>query len=211
MNDSAYGELVKDGATESSVGEVAFPGTSDGYLAVVDVFVAATSAPNAKNALGFLATLADPAANLEFNKIKGSVPVLKNVDVASLSPYQQSASEALWKGPVLRSITHGEAMDPAFTQGFFDGVSAFVRTRDTSVFAKKLSEAVNSYRPRRALTNPNGKPPKRVWVAFRRFGRETSCGKPSQSAGYWDWAGKPQLTTGPRPLPIRGNGRGVFR
>lgn len=147
MNDSAYGELVKDGATESSVGEVAFPGTSDGYLAVVDVFVAATSAPNAKNALGFLATLADPAANLEFNKIKGSVPVLKNVDVASLSPYQQSASEALWKGPVLRSITHGEAMDPAFTQGFFDGVSAFVRTRDTSVFAKKLSEAVNSYRP----------------------------------------------------------------
>lgn len=147
MNDSAYGELVTDGADAAKVGEVPFPGTGEGYLAVVDVFVAATRARNAKNALGFLATVADPATNLEFNKIKGSVPVMKNVEVSGLSTYQKAASEALWAGPVLASITHGEAMNPAFTQGFFDGVNAYVRTRDSKVFASKLSAAVNSYRP----------------------------------------------------------------
>ncbi|MEI2776898.1 MAG: ABC transporter substrate-binding protein [Tetrasphaera sp.] len=147
MNDSAYGEVVKAGGTDATVGEVAFPGTDGSYLAVVDVFVAATTAKNAKNALAFLKTLADPTANLEFNKIKGSVPVLKNVDVASLSTYQQAASKALWAGPVVPSIVHGEAMPPAFTQGFFDGVSTYVRTRDASAFLTKMSEAVNSYQP----------------------------------------------------------------
>ena len=147
MNDSAYGEVTKAGGTEATIGEVVYPGTEGAYLSVVDVFVAATAAKNAKNALAFLATLADPTANLEFNRIKGSVPVLKNIDVASLSPYQQEASTALWAGPVLPSIVHGEALPPAFTQGFFDGVATYVRTRDSGAFLTKMSDAVNSYRP----------------------------------------------------------------
>ena len=55
MNDSAFGELVAAGAQEGEdFGAVPFPGTGAGFLAVVDVFVAATKAENAKNALAFL-------------------------------------------------------------------------------------------------------------------------------------------------------------
>ena len=52
MNDSAFGELIADGAHEGKEFDgVPFPGTAGSYLAVVDVFVAATKATNAKNAL----------------------------------------------------------------------------------------------------------------------------------------------------------------
>ncbi|MDX6678824.1 MAG: glucose/mannose transport system substrate-binding protein [Solirubrobacteraceae bacterium] len=48
MNDSAFGELIAAGAKEGEdFGSTAFPGTGDSFLAVVDVFVAATKAMNA--------------------------------------------------------------------------------------------------------------------------------------------------------------------
>ncbi len=147
MNDSGYGEIVKAGGTDTTVGEVAYPGTDGSYLAVVDVFVAGTTAPNAKNALAFLATLANPATSVKFSAINGSVPVLKTADVASLPAYEQSASKALWSSEVLRSLVHGEAMSPKFTQGFYDGVAAYVRSRDSASFVKALSDAVNPSRP----------------------------------------------------------------
>src|SRR5581483_3247072 len=51
MNDSAYGELIADGAHEGTDFDgVPFPGTQGSFLAVVDVFVAATKAKNARNA-----------------------------------------------------------------------------------------------------------------------------------------------------------------
>lgn len=147
MNDSGYGEIVKAGGSDTTVGEVAYPGTDGSYLAVVDVFVAGTTAPNAKNALAFLATLADPATSVKFSAIKGSVPVLKSADVASLPAYEQAASKALWSSEVLPSLVHGEAMSPRFTQGFYDGVAAYVRSRDAASFVKALSDAVNPGRP----------------------------------------------------------------
>ena len=85
MNDSAYGELVAAGAQEGKdFGATAFPGTDASFLAVVDVFVAATGAKNAKNALAFLGGINKPATQLAFNSAKGSVPVVRDVDVSSL-------------------------------------------------------------------------------------------------------------------------------
>jgi glucose/mannose transport system substrate-binding protein len=144
MNDSAYGELVAGGGTD--VGSVAFPGTGSTFLAVVDVFVAATKAENAKNALAFLAGISEPATQLAFSQAKGSVPVLRGVDVATLSPYQRESSRVLWSAPVLLSVAHGEAMSPAFQEGFYDAVSAYVRTRDPDSFATDLASAVTGGR-----------------------------------------------------------------
>ncbi|MEV6494612.1 ABC transporter substrate-binding protein, partial [Actinoplanes sp. NPDC051633] len=143
VNDSAYGELVAAGAREGAdFGAAAFPGTGDSFLAVVDVFVAATRAENAKNALGFLSGISTPATQIAFNKAKGSVPVLRNVDVSALPPYQQQSSKALWASPVLLSVAHGEAMSPAFQEGFYDAVSTYVRTRNPGAFADDLQNAV---------------------------------------------------------------------
>ncbi|KUL27777.1 ABC transporter substrate-binding protein [Actinoplanes awajinensis] len=144
MNDSAYGELLADGAREGAdFGAVPFPGTRDNYLAVIDVFVAATEADNAKNALAFLDGISDPATQLAFSRAKGSVPVVRDVDVAALPPYQREASRSLWNSPVLLSVTHGEAMDPQFQEGFYDAVSTYVRTRDPDAFADTLEDAVS--------------------------------------------------------------------
>jgi glucose/mannose transport system substrate-binding protein len=143
MNDSAYGELVADGAQEGTdFGYAPFPGTGDSFLAVVDVFVAATRAENAKNALAFLGSISEPTTQVAFNKAKGSVPVLRTVDVTSLSAYQRASSQSLWTSPVLLSVAHGEAMSTTFQLGFYDAVSTYVRTRDPDAFADSLRNAV---------------------------------------------------------------------
>jgi glucose/mannose transport system substrate-binding protein len=143
MNDSAYGELIADGAREGTdFSSVPFPGTEGSFLAVVDVFVAATQAENAKNALGFLGEISKPAVQVPFSKAKGSVPVLRTVDVSTLPPYQQNASKSLWSAPVLLSVAHGEALSPAFQVGFYNAVSTYVRTRDPDAFATDLEDAV---------------------------------------------------------------------
>lgn len=150
MNDSAYGELIKAGAIDGQTfGEVPFPGTESTYLAVVDTFVKARAAENGKNASEFLAVIADPTVQVNFSKIKGSVPVRTDADVSSLSSYQQSAAAALRDSRVLWSITHGSAMSPTFQQGFYSGVNAYVRTRDAKTFSSTLIETVAAAPPQR--------------------------------------------------------------
>ena len=85
MNDSVYGELVANKAVEGKdFGYVAYPGTSGAYLAIVDTFVVSADAKDGVNAMKFMETIADPKTSLEFNKVKGSVPIRNDVDVASL-------------------------------------------------------------------------------------------------------------------------------
>ena len=147
VNDSAYGELIASGAREGrDFGYAAFPGTGGTFLAVVDVFVAATRAENARNALAFLGGIGEPATQIAFSRAKGSVPVLRDVDVSGLPAYQQQSSRALWGSPVLLSVAHGEAMSPTFQEGFYDAVSTYVRTRDPDAFADDLQNAVTNDR-----------------------------------------------------------------
>ena len=77
----------------------------------------------------FLETVADPKTSLEFNKVKGSVPIRNDVDVASLPAYQRQASESLWSDKILLSITHGELMPPVFSKPFYDAVATFVQSK----------------------------------------------------------------------------------
>jgi glucose/mannose transport system substrate-binding protein len=145
MNDSAFGELAAAGAREGrDFGATAFPGTEGSFLAVVDTFVAATKAKNAKNALAFLGDIGRPATQLAFHRAKGSIPVVRDVDVSSLTAYQRAASKAFWHSPVLLSIAHGEAMSPAFQEGFYDAVTTYVRTRSADSFAADLEKAVST-------------------------------------------------------------------
>src|SRR5206468_9917401 len=67
------------------------------------VFLAATKAKNAKNALAFLSGIDEPATQLAFSKAKGSIPVVHDVDVSSLPAYQRMSTRAFWTSPVLRS------------------------------------------------------------------------------------------------------------
>lgn len=142
MNDSAYAEIVKNGAMPGEgFGYVAYPGTRGSYLAVVDTFVVATGAKNGVNAKKFLEVLADPAVSPAFNKEKGSVPIRKDVDVATLSEYQRDASKSLWNDKVLLSMTHGELIDPTLQQALYSAVIAFVQSKNERAFIDTLQTA----------------------------------------------------------------------
>jgi len=148
MNDSAFGELINAGAVEGKTfGQVPFPGTDGMYIAVVDTFVQARQSPNGRNAHDFLAVLGSPATQLAFSEAKGSVPIRTDVDVSSLTPYQQSAAESLRSDIVLWSIAHGEAVSPQFQQGFYDAVASYVRSRDPEAFRSTLVEAMRRQPP----------------------------------------------------------------
>lgn len=143
MNDSVYGDLIADGASEGKdFGYVPYPGTEGAYLAIVDTFVASSAAKDGVNAIKFLEVIADPRTQLEFNKIKGSVPIRNDVDVSSLPPYQRQAAAALWQDKILLSITHGELMPSNFQQAFYDGVAAFMQSKDSGAFINTLQNSI---------------------------------------------------------------------
>lgn len=148
LNDSAFGELVSAGAIDGKTfGAVPYPGTDGTYVAVVDTFVGARQSENARKASEFLAVLGSPDTQLAFSKAKGSVPIRTDVDVSSLTPYQQSAAKALRSRMVLWSIVHGEAMHPQFQQGFYDAVATYVRSRDAKAFHTTLTDAMRRQAP----------------------------------------------------------------
>ena len=113
---------------------------------MVDVFVAATKAKDARNALAFLSDIDEPSTQLAFHQAKGSIPVVRDVDVSSLSAYQRATAAAFWTSPVLLSIAHGEGVSPQFEEGFYDAVSDYVSTRSADAFASQLENTVNGNR-----------------------------------------------------------------
>jgi glucose/mannose transport system substrate-binding protein len=143
MNDSAYGDLVADGAIErKDFGYVPYPGTEGAYLAIVDTFVVSSAAQDGINGLRFLAIVADPKTQLAFNKVKGSVPIRNDVDVTSLPPYLRQASESLWRDKILLSITHGELLPSNFQQAFYDAVATFVSSKNADAFIDTLQNSI---------------------------------------------------------------------
>lgn len=143
MNDSVYGELVANKAVEGKdFGYVAYPGTSGAYLAIVDTFVVSADAEDGVNAMKFLETIADPKTSLEFNKLKGSVPIRDDVDVATLPPYQRQASKALFGDKILLSMTHGEVMSTNFQQALYDAVASFASSKNADGFIDTLQGSI---------------------------------------------------------------------
>lgn len=69
---------------ETDFGEVAAPGTSDMFLYGVDAFALARGARNEAGARDFLETVASPAGQIAFNRIKGSSPIRADVARAEL-------------------------------------------------------------------------------------------------------------------------------
>lgn len=148
VNDSAYGELLKAGAKEGTdFGYVAFPGTADVFLTVVDTFVVAANAKDRANGLKLLATIGTAQTQLAFNKVKGSTPIRTDVDVSSLPPYQQAAAKAFRSGNVLLSITHGEATSPDFQRAFYDAVAAYADSKNAAAFHSALRDIGGQVQP----------------------------------------------------------------
>ncbi len=143
MNDSVYGELIANRAVEGKdFGHVAYPGTSGAYLAIVDTFVVSADAEDGVNAMKFMETIADKKTSLEFNKVKGSVPIRSDVDVSSLPPYQRQASESLFNDKIVLSMTHGELMSSDFQEALYDAVATYAGSKNQNAFIDILQNSI---------------------------------------------------------------------
>ena len=144
MNDSAYGELVAAGGQEGKdFGAAAFPGTDDSFLAVVDVFVAATKAKNAKNALAFLAASASPRRSSRSARPRARYRCYATSTSRRCPPTSRVLEGPLGvAGAAVRRPWRGH--EPEFQEGFYDAVSTYVRTRDPGAFADDLQNAVSN-------------------------------------------------------------------
>jgi glucose/mannose transport system substrate-binding protein len=143
MNDSFYGELVADGAKEGvDFGYVPFPGTNSAYIAISDAFVISSVTQNGKNAADFITTVSAGPTELEFARIKGGVPIRRDVDVASLPPYQQQASKSLWNGRVVLSMTHGELLSGSFQQALYNSLDNFAKNHNANAVMNNLSKSL---------------------------------------------------------------------
>ncbi|MFT4102855.1 MAG: ABC transporter substrate-binding protein [Burkholderiaceae bacterium] len=143
FNDSALGEMLRAANGQPlPIGQTVFPGTRPSFLAVVDTFVVARRSADHALATGLLRVMADPRANLAFNRIKGSVPLRRDIAVDELSPYQQQAARDLREGRLLLSLTHGELFGPRLQQGLYEAVQRFSSSRDPAVFGESLRRAV---------------------------------------------------------------------
>jgi glucose/mannose transport system substrate-binding protein len=147
MNDSLYGELVADGVTPSDIGYTAYPGTDGIFLTIFDTFVVAKNANNSDAALQFLSTIASASTELAFAKVKGSAPLRKDIHPSSLPTYQRWAYQAMNKGTIVLSITHGELLSPQFQQAMYDGVTAFAQSRSAKAFIDKIQQVVTAVIP----------------------------------------------------------------
>jgi glucose/mannose transport system substrate-binding protein len=142
MGDWAYGELRKSGAKEGSdFGYVPHPGTDGTFVLVVDTFVVAKNAKNARNAMEWIAALGSKEAQLAFNREKGSTPVREDVDVSSYPKYQQDAAKDYRSATPVWSIAHGQATSPQFQQSFYDAVTQFMQSKDVNSFVQTLASA----------------------------------------------------------------------
>jgi len=142
MGDWSFGEFLKANQKENQdFGWVAFPETDGDFLVVGDSFVAAKNPPHGQVAIEWLKAIGSKDAQLNFNKIKGSIPVRTDIDPKELSVYQQWSMADFKKDALVPSLFHGAAATPAFQQSIADAVSAFVANKNVNVFVKAVDAA----------------------------------------------------------------------
>jgi hypothetical protein len=174
MNDSAYGELVAGGAREGvDFGATAFPGTGDSFLAVVDVFVAATKAKNAKNALAFLGGIDEPSTRLPFSRAKGSIPVVRDVDVSRLPALPASVLEGVL------DLTGAAVGGPR--RGAEPGVPGRLLRRSIQLRANKGRRSLRQHPRKRRLREQD--PPALMRPDYRRARASSGCGRARRRLG----------------------------
>jgi glucose/mannose transport system substrate-binding protein len=150
FNDSAYGELIADRATEQTIRDIAFPGTDGAYVAIVDAFAVGNGAADHHRA-SCRRRLQRPRLP-PGRRLEGGDTGVQPDQGLGARPHrrghrwpvadQRDAAKALREQAFLLSIVHCEAMSPTFQQGLYDAVATYRTSRDPAQFTKTLTAAV---------------------------------------------------------------------
>lgn len=146
MGGWAYGELLNQGYEEGQDFDyVAFPGSSDKFVAVADTFVISQETPE-QHAEAWVRTLTDPDVQVAFSHEKSTVPTNESVDVDDLDAYAGWATEQFRdeEVDVIYSLNSGSVAPPAFMQAYQDALVSLHANEDVGVYTETLAAITNS-------------------------------------------------------------------
>jgi glucose/mannose transport system substrate-binding protein len=157
IGDFAAGLLVQAGYEEGTDWDaVAFPKEPEEvFLMIVDTFVRPVGVKHPEATTAWLTNLTDPQMQGEFNVIKGSIAIHKDVpDSTYPDKLHQEASKAFKTKRIVPSSVHGVLAQPAFLSDWQDILTRFLYSPDvdraleeidTSMTLNKVSEAGQWY------------------------------------------------------------------
>ena len=120
--DWAKGYYVQLGLTPGvDFGVVGAPGASDVFWYGVDTFSLPVGAPTPAAARDFLLTIASPAGQVAFNKLKGSTPVRMDIDKDDLDSEGRATLEDFENASVKMRVVGNNAWDEAMLTFAQDG------------------------------------------------------------------------------------------
>jgi glucose/mannose transport system substrate-binding protein len=149
IGDFAAGLLVQAGYQEGVDWEAeAFPKKPEEvFLMIVDTFTRPTGAKSPEATTAWLTNLTDPKVQEEFNIIKGSIAIHKDVpDTAYADSLHQRASQAFKTKRIVPSSIHGVLAPPAFLSDWQDILTRFLYSPDIERIQGEIADSM-------ALTN----------------------------------------------------------
>lgn len=145
IGDFAAGLLVQAGYQEGVDWEAeAFPKQPEEvFLMIVDTFTRPTGAKSPDATTAWLTNLTDPQVQQEFNIIKGSIAIHKDVpDTAYADSLHQRASAAFKTKRIVPSSIHGVLAPPAFLSDWQDILTRFLYSPDVDRIQGEISDAM---------------------------------------------------------------------
>lgn len=137
MGDFAKGELNAWGyALDGVFGCIAVPGTAELFLYDVDTLVMLAGDGADRRAQEKLAMLVtSPALQADYNQIKGSIPVLRNADMAKLDGWSRASYKLYARGAAVQvpSLTHRMATDEMTRDAMVAAIHRFFMSDAISV------------------------------------------------------------------------------
>jgi glucose/mannose transport system substrate-binding protein len=133
IGDFAAGLLVQAGYEEGTDWDaVAFPKQPEEvFLMIVDTFVRPVGASHPEATTAWLTNLTDPQMQGEFNVLKGSIAIHKDVpDTTYPDKLHQEASRAFKSNRIVPSSIHGVLAQPAFLSDWQDILTRFLYSPD---------------------------------------------------------------------------------
>jgi len=145
IGDFAAGLLVQAGYKEGVDWEAeAFPKKPEEvFLMIVDTFTRPTGAKSPEATTAWLTNLTDPKVQEEFNIIKGSIAIHKDVpDTAYADSLHQRASQAFKTKRIVPSSIHGVLAPPAFLSDWQDILTRFLYSPDIERIQGEIADSM---------------------------------------------------------------------
>ncbi|GAB4085218.1 extracellular solute-binding protein [Myceligenerans cantabricum] len=121
------------------------PGTSGTFDFLADSFVLSTGILDQENAEAWMETVGSKKGQVEFNKIKGSIPARTDIDAGQFTEYQKTAIKSFQEDTIVSSVAHGAAVPIAQLSAISDATAQFTAgATDVATFQAALAASATA-------------------------------------------------------------------